>query len=68
MTKPDWSLQKVSHGSYDSFDGQFSIFAVMKKTKYDYWILLDKNSGREERFPTKKSCKEALRARYPYWK
>ena len=68
MKKPDWTLQKNSQGQYESLDGQFCIFAVMKKTKYDHWVLRDKKSGREERFSTKKSCMEALRARYPYWK
>lgn len=68
MTKPDWTLQKTSQGRYESLDGQFCVFVVMKNNRYDHWILLDNKSGREERFPTKRSCKEALRARYPYWK
>ena len=63
-----WDLVKVSNGHYVSRDERFSVLVALRKGKNDHWVLMDCSTGREEKFPTKKACHEALRSRYSYWK
>ena len=62
-----WKLIKIENGHYVSRDERFTVTVVTLGSKNDHWLLFDRESGRKERFSTKKTCQEAVRSRYRYW-